>query len=60
MMAFDRGGAFLPKRTMGATGENRRWSHHRSWALNHLPIAEKMNGFREGAEWSQEEIFNCW
>jgi hypothetical protein len=22
MMAFDGGGAFLPKRTMGATGEN--------------------------------------
>jgi hypothetical protein len=60
MMAFDGGGAFLPKRTTGATSEN--WKVEPSSFLGSGPSssAEKMNGIREGAKWSQEEILNYW
>jgi hypothetical protein len=45
-MTFDRGGVFLPKRTTGATGENLKVEPSSSWALDHPPIAEKINGIR--------------
>jgi hypothetical protein len=46
IMTFDRGGVFLPKRTTGATGENLKVEPSSSWALDHPPIAEKINGIR--------------
>jgi hypothetical protein len=52
IMAFDGGGVFLPKRTIAAIGEK---DHHRSWAPDHLPAAERANGIREGIKRSQEE-----
>jgi hypothetical protein len=58
IMTFDRAGASLPKRTTGATGENLKVSHHRSWAPGHPPAAKKINGIREGVKQNHEEVLN--
>jgi hypothetical protein len=51
-MTFDKGGAFLPKRTMGATGEN----------LKVEPSSFLGSGpsscFREGVKQNHEEVLN--
>jgi hypothetical protein len=55
MMPFEGGGAFLPKRTLGATGGNWKLDPSSFLAPDHPPVVKRENGIRKGIQQSQKE-----
>jgi hypothetical protein len=46
---------FCQKEPPGQSVKTGRWSHHHSWAPDHLPAAQRANEIREGIKRSQGE-----
>jgi hypothetical protein len=55
MIPFDGEVHFCQKGPRGQPAKTGRWSHHRSWAPDHLPATERANEIRKGFERNQEE-----
>jgi hypothetical protein len=57
-MTFDRGGTSMPKRTIGATGENLKVEPSSFLGSGPSSCCKEINGIREGVRQNHEEVLN--